>query len=76
MIAEPGSPTLMGTYSPAPVRFVSGRGTELFDDEGRRYLDFLAGIAVVSLGHCNKRGRGRDRSAGRTPHACVQPVSQ
>jgi predicted acetylornithine/succinylornithine family transaminase len=45
----------MGTYSPAPVRFVSGRGTELFDDEGRRYLDFLAGIAVVSLGHCNKR---------------------
>jgi predicted acetylornithine/succinylornithine family transaminase len=44
----------MATYAPAPVRFVSGRGTELFDDEGRRYLDFLAGIAVVSLGHCNK----------------------
>jgi predicted acetylornithine/succinylornithine family transaminase len=44
----------MTTYAPAPVRFVSGRGTELFDDEGRRYLDFLAGIAVVSLGHCNK----------------------
>jgi len=51
---EPTSPSLMATYAPAPVRFVSGRGTELFDDEGRRYLDFLAGIAVVSLGHCNK----------------------
>jgi len=46
---------LMPTYSPAPVRFVSGRGTELFDDEGRRYLDFLAGIAVVSVGHANPR---------------------
>ena len=45
----------MPTYAPAPVRFVSGRGTELFDDEGRRYLDFLAGIAVVSLGHANAR---------------------
>ena len=55
MIPEPASPTLMATYAPAPVRFVSGRGTELFDDEGRRYLDFLAGIAVVSLGHSNKR---------------------
>ncbi len=54
MTPEPTSPSLMATYAPAPVRFVSGRGTELFDDEGRRYLDFLAGIAVVSLGHCNK----------------------
>ena len=66
----------MGTYSPAPVRFVSGRGTELFDDEGRRYLDFLAGIAVVSLGHCNRRVADAIAAAGRTPHACVQPVSQ
>ena len=55
MTSEPTAPTLMGTYAPAPVRFVSGQGTELFDDEGRRYLDFLAGIAVVSLGHSNKR---------------------
>lgn len=30
-----------------------GRGTEVFDVEGRRYLDFLSGIAVVSLGHSN-----------------------
>jgi len=52
---QPTSPMLMSTYAPAPVRFVSGRGTELFDDEGRRYLDFLAGIAVVSVGHANPR---------------------
>lgn len=44
---------LMGTYAPAPVTFVSGDGVRLFDAAGRSYLDFLSGIAVVSLGHCN-----------------------
>ncbi len=33
--------------------FERGRGTELWDSDGKRYLDFLAGIAVVSLGHSN-----------------------
>ena len=42
---------LMNTYPPRPVTFVRGLGTELWDEEGRRYLDFLAGIAVTSLGH-------------------------
>jgi predicted acetylornithine/succinylornithine family transaminase len=41
----------MPTYKPAPVRFVSGAGCWLTDDEGKSYLDFLSGIAVVSLGH-------------------------
>lgn len=44
---------LMPTYRPAPVRFVSGHGAHLIDSEGRDYLDFLAGIAVVSAGHAN-----------------------
>ena len=44
---------LMPTYSPAPVTFVRGLGTELWDDRGRRYLDFVAGLAVVSLGHAH-----------------------
>ncbi len=52
-MTAPESPTLMTTYARAPVKFVSGSGTELFDDEGRRYLDFLGGIAVVTLGHAN-----------------------
>ena len=42
---------LMSTYAAPPVTFVRGRGTELWDDEGRRYLDFLCGLAVTSLGH-------------------------
>ena len=35
------------------VLFSRGEGAVLFDDEGRRYLDFLSGIGVVSVGHCN-----------------------
>ncbi len=41
----------MPTYAPPQVLFVRGRGTELWDDAGRRYLDFLCGLAVTSLGH-------------------------
>ena len=35
------------------VMFERGSGTELWASDGKRYLDFLSGIAVVSLGHCN-----------------------
>lgn len=41
----------MPTYPPAPVTFVRGEGSWLWDDEGRRYLDLLSGLAVTSLGH-------------------------
>ncbi len=44
---------LMGTYRPAPVTFVAGEGAWLIDDQGRRYLDLLCGIAVTSLGHAH-----------------------
>ena len=44
---------LMGTYRPAPVRFVSGKGSRLVDSDGKEYLDFLSGIAVTSLGHAH-----------------------
>src|SRR5687767_4541188 len=43
----------MQTYGRAPVAFVRGEGTQLWDSEGRRYLDFLSGLAVVSLGHAH-----------------------
>jgi predicted acetylornithine/succinylornithine family transaminase len=43
----------MPTFAPPPIMFERGSGTELFDVDGRRYLDFLSGIAVVSLGHCH-----------------------
>ena len=44
---------LMQTYRRAPVEFVRGEGALLWDSEGREYLDFLAGISVCSVGHCN-----------------------
>ena len=44
---------LMPTYGPPQVRFVRGQGTELWDGDGKRYLDFLSGLAVCSLGHAN-----------------------
>src|SRR6478609_6401915 len=44
---------VMGTYARLPVAFVRGEGTVLFDTDGKRYLDFLAGLAVVSLGHAH-----------------------
>ena len=42
---------LLPTYARHDVTFVSGDGVWLTDAEGRRYLDLLGGIAVVSLGH-------------------------
>ncbi len=44
---------LMGTYADPPATFVRGEGTVLFDAEGARYLDFITGLAVVSLGHAH-----------------------
>jgi len=44
---------LMPTYPPPQVTFVRGAGTMLWDDDGNGYLDFLAGLAVVGLGHAN-----------------------
>jgi len=48
-----GACPLMPTYAAPTVQFVRGKGTELWDREGRRYLDLLSGLAVVSLGHAN-----------------------
>jgi predicted acetylornithine/succinylornithine family transaminase len=42
---------LMPTYAPPQIAFVRGEGTLLWDRAGQRYLDFLTGLAVVSLGH-------------------------
>jgi len=42
---------LLGTYRRAPMELVRGAGVELFDAEGKAYLDFVAGIAVNALGY-------------------------
>ena len=43
----------MPVYGRQPVAFVRGTGTALWDSEGNEYLDFVAGIAVMSVGHSN-----------------------
>ena len=44
---------VMPTYAKAPVEFVRGEGTRLWDAEGREYLDFFAGLSVHNAGHCH-----------------------
>jgi predicted acetylornithine/succinylornithine family transaminase len=43
------------TYARNPVQFVRGEGVRLWDEEGHEYLDFLAGISVLNVGHCHPR---------------------
>ena len=50
----------MARLSPAlkqatPVQVARGEGVYLYDDDGRRYLDFTAGIGVTSTGHCHPK---------------------
>jgi predicted acetylornithine/succinylornithine family transaminase len=44
---------VLPVYARHDLTFVRGEGTTLYDADGRAYLDFLAGIAVVGLGHCH-----------------------
>ncbi|MGY6502262.1 MAG: acetylornithine transaminase [Acidimicrobiales bacterium] len=44
---------IMPTYGAPRVQFVRGEGSWLWDRDGRRYLDFLSGLAVTSLGHAH-----------------------
>jgi acetylornithine aminotransferase len=46
---------LMNNYARQAVAFTHGQGCQLFDEQGRRYLDGLAGIAVNTLGHNHPR---------------------
>src|SRR3954464_16002037 len=43
------------TYGRFELKFASGRGCEVWDEDGKRYLDFGAGIAVTSIGHAHPR---------------------
>ncbi len=49
-----GHDYVMETYARFPIGFVRGEGVTLYDQEGKAYTDFLAGIAVCSLGYSNK----------------------
>ncbi|MDD5403697.1 MAG: acetylornithine transaminase [Sulfuricella sp.] len=46
---------LMNTYARQPVTFAKGEGVWLWDEDGKKYLDAVAGVAVNSLGHAHPR---------------------
>jgi len=46
---------IMKTYGRYPIVPVRGEGCQLWDADGKRYLDFLAGVAVNNLGHCHPK---------------------
>lgn len=53
--AEKAGRVLVGNYKQQPIAVERGEGCYLYDVEGNRYLDMIAGISTVSLGHCHPR---------------------
>jgi acetylornithine/N-succinyldiaminopimelate aminotransferase len=51
-MSEP-SPYLFNVFRRQPVAFVKGKGAYLWDDKGKKYLDFFSGLAVAGLGHAH-----------------------
>lgn len=45
---------VLSTYERHKVHFVEGNNATLWDDTGKEYIDFAAGVAVCSIGHGNK----------------------
>lgn len=53
--ADRAARVLVGNYKQQPIAIVRGEGCYVFDADGRRFLDMIAGIATVGLGHCHPR---------------------
>ncbi len=66
------SPSLPRAYPIVPVR---GEGLVVEDIDGNLFLDFAAGIAVNSTGHCAPAGRGGHQGAGRRAHPLLAPAT-
>ncbi|MGI5825678.1 MAG: aminotransferase class III-fold pyridoxal phosphate-dependent enzyme, partial [Bacillota bacterium] len=54
-IMEDGQKYVMNTYGRLPIAMVKGQGCHVWDADGKKYLDFVAGVAVNSVGHCNPK---------------------
>lgn len=54
-IFEESKKYVMNTYKRTPLFIVKGRGNRIYDSEGKEYIDFVSGLAVNNLGHCNPR---------------------
>jgi acetylornithine aminotransferase len=60
---------VMDTYARFPLELVRGRGVWVWDSQGKRYLDCVAGIAVCTLGHSSRpMKRALSRQLGRLQH--------
>jgi acetylornithine/N-succinyldiaminopimelate aminotransferase len=53
LLVQREAAALMPTYRRQPVAFVRGEGAHLYDAEGRRYVDCMAGISMNNVGHCH-----------------------
>ena len=53
-IIDKGQKYVMNTYGRFPISLVKGKGSYVWDADGKEYLDFLGGIAVNVLGHCDE----------------------
>ncbi len=53
--ADIGEKYVMKTYNRFPITFEKGEGMYVIDENGKKYLDFVAGIAVNTLGHSNEK---------------------
>lgn len=54
-VFEESKKYIMNTYKRLPLFIVKGRGNRIYDNEGKEYVDFVSGLAVNNLGHCNPR---------------------
>ena len=54
-IKDMTSKYIINTYGERPIAIVRGEGVYVWDAEGKRYLDFVAGIATNNVGHCHPR---------------------
>jgi len=54
-IIQTADRVIAGTYKRFPIVITGGKGSTLWDSEGNRYTDFVAGIAVCNLGHAHPR---------------------
>lgn len=54
-IMADGQKYVMNTYGRLPITMVKGQGCHIWDADGKEYLDFVAGVAVNSVGHCHPK---------------------
>jgi len=68
-IVREGQKYIMNTYARLPIAMVKGEGCYVYDADGRKYLDFVAGIAVNALGHAHPAvAEALSRQAGTIIH--------